>query len=240
MISGVKIPGNSLRRDIQDKLLDVLGRLCTLYEKCAMIHKSIGQGAITLDKATVVGKFKCVKKSVMLVGDTSTQLSAKRREQVLTKLNPVFSSLGKDEFPVDAKQLFGYGFEPRLKLQSETANTVHQAKKARKQFFRGSSPRRFQVRFREQYRGFQGFYRPVQGLRSSTPYSGAEAKHTTKPPGSFSAKPTTSAVSLLVQPSYIQVCSHICYIFPTWHQLAGCNIFYLLRNRSQGTLGCLN
>lgn len=116
MISGVKIPGYSLRRDIQDKLLDVLGRLCTLYEKCAMIHKSIGQGAITLDKATVVGKFKCVKKSVMLIGDTSAQLSAKRREQVLTKLNPVFSSLGKDEFPDAAKQLFGDGFEPRLKL----------------------------------------------------------------------------------------------------------------------------
>ena len=81
-----------------------------------MIHKSIGQGAITLGKATVVGKFKCVKKSVMLVGDTSAQLSVKRREQVLTKLNPVFSSLGKDEFPDAAKQLFGDGFEPRLKL----------------------------------------------------------------------------------------------------------------------------
>lgn len=167
-----------------------------------MIHKSIGQGAITLGKATVVGKFKCVKKSVMLIGDTSAQLSAKRREQVLTKLNPVFSSLGKDEFPDAAKQLFGDGFEPRLKLQSETANTVHQAKKTGKQFFRGSSPRRFQVRFRGQYRGFQGFYRPVQGLRSSTPYSGAEAEHTTKPPGSSSAKPTTSAVNKPSRPAH--------------------------------------
>ena len=119
----------------------------------------------------------------MLAGDISAQLPANCREQVLTKLNPVLSSLGKDEFPDAAKQLFGDGFEPRLKLQSETAKTVHQAKKAGKQFFRGSSPRRFQVRFRGQYRGFQGFYRPVQELRSSTPYSGAEAEHTTKPPG---------------------------------------------------------
>ena len=125
MISGIKIPDNSLR-DIQDKLLHVLGPLCTLYEKCAMIYESMDQGAITLDKAAVVGMFNCVK-SVMLVGDTSAQLSAKRHEQVLTKLNPVPSSLGKDEFPDVGKQLFGDGFESRLKLRSETVNTVHQA-----------------------------------------------------------------------------------------------------------------
>ena len=159
IISGVKIPDNS-PRDVQDKLLDVLGPLCTLYENCAMIYESMDQGAITLDKATVVGMFNCVKKSVMLVGDTSAQLSAEHREQVLTKLNPVLSSLGKEEFPDAGKQLFGDGFESRLKLRSETANTVHQAQKAGKQFFRGSAPRRLQGRFRGgrgQYRGFQGF-----------------------------------------------------------------------------------
>ena len=88
--------------------------------------------------------FNCMKMSVMLVGNTPPQLSAKRREQVLTKLNPVLSSLGKEEFPHAGKQLFGNGFEYRLKLQSETANTVHQAKKAGKQFFHGSAPWRFQ------------------------------------------------------------------------------------------------
>ena len=72
MISGVKIPDNSLR-DIQDKLVDVLGPLCTLYESCEMIYESIDQGEITLDKATVVGMFNCVKKSVMLADDTSAQ-----------------------------------------------------------------------------------------------------------------------------------------------------------------------
>ncbi|KAK2548552.1 hypothetical protein P5673_031222 [Acropora cervicornis] len=62
-------------------------------------------------------------------GDTSTQVSSKRREQVLTKLNPVLASLGKDDFPDSGKQLFGDGFESCLKLRSETANTVADAKK---------------------------------------------------------------------------------------------------------------
>ena len=110
MISGVKIPDNSLP-DIQDKLLDVLGPLHTLYENCAMIYESMDQGAITLDKATVVGMFNCVKKSLVLVGDTSAKLSVKRREQVLTNLNPVLSPLGKEEFTDAGKQLFGDGFE---------------------------------------------------------------------------------------------------------------------------------
>ena len=52
-----------------------------------MIYESMDQTASTFDKATVVGKFSCVKKSRMLVGDISAQLPAKRREQMLTKLN---------------------------------------------------------------------------------------------------------------------------------------------------------
>jgi len=79
-------------------------------------------------KATVDATFGCAK-TIMLVGDTSTQVSSKRREQVLTKLNPVLASLGKDDFPDSGKQLFGDGFESCLKLRSETANTVADAKK---------------------------------------------------------------------------------------------------------------
>ena len=72
--------------------------------------------ALILDKATVYTMFGCVKKNIMLVADTSTQVSSKHREEVLTKLNPVLASPGKEDFPDPGSQLFGDGFESRLKL----------------------------------------------------------------------------------------------------------------------------
>ncbi|XP_028417826.1 uncharacterized protein LOC114542492 [Dendronephthya gigantea] len=48
-------------------------------------------------------------KAILLVGDTCAQLSAKRREQVLSKLNPYLTSLGKEDFPEAEKELFGQG-----------------------------------------------------------------------------------------------------------------------------------
>ena len=114
MISGAKTQDNSLR-DIQDKILDVLGPLCALHENLKLMQESVENEEIILDKATVEAMFGCVKKAIMLVGDTSTQVSSKRREQVLTKLNPVVASLGKEDFPDSDKQLFEDGFEFRLK-----------------------------------------------------------------------------------------------------------------------------
>lgn len=173
MISGAKISDNSLR-DIQDKILDILGPLCSLHENITLMHESLEEDAITLDKATVAAMFGCVKKAIMLVGDTSAQISSKRREQVLTKLNPVLASLGKEAFPDSGKQLFGDGFEARLKLRSETANTVADAKKAGKTFFRGTAPRRFQGRFRGgrgQYRApYRGFLRPTSSYQTTSSF----------------------------------------------------------------------
>ena len=122
-ISGIKLPDNSLR-DIQDKILDVLGPLCSLHETITLMQESMEDDAITLDKATVTAMFGCVKKAIMLVGDTSVQVFSKRREQVLTKLNPVLASLGKEDFPDSGKQLFGDGFESRLKLRSRKQLTL--------------------------------------------------------------------------------------------------------------------
>ena len=45
--------------------------------------------------------------------------------------------MGKEDFPDSGKQLFGDGFESRLKLRSETADTVAQAKQASRPFFVG-------------------------------------------------------------------------------------------------------
>lgn len=102
MISGVKTHDNSLR-DIQDKILDVLDPLCALHENFTLMQESIENEEIILDKATVDAMFGCVKIAIMLVGDTSTQVSSKRREQVLTKLYPVLASLWKEDFPDSGK-----------------------------------------------------------------------------------------------------------------------------------------
>jgi len=75
-----------------------LGLLCALHENLTLIQESIENEEIILNKATVDAMFGCVKKAIMLVEDTSTQVSSKRREQVLNKLNPVLASLGKEDF----------------------------------------------------------------------------------------------------------------------------------------------
>jgi len=46
MISGAKI-SNNLLRDIQDKILDVLGPLCSLHENITLMHESLEEDAIT-------------------------------------------------------------------------------------------------------------------------------------------------------------------------------------------------
>ena len=171
MISGAKVTDNNLR-DMQDKVLDVLGPLCTIYENLNVLHESQNENSVTLDNSFVASMLNCTKKAILLVGDTSAQLSSKRREQVLAKLNPCLSSLGKEEFPDAGKQLFGDGFESRLKLRSETANTVAQAKQAGRPFFRVSAPRRPQGRYRggrSQFRQRTSTFSPTRGFRPPNP-----------------------------------------------------------------------
>ena len=193
MISGAKTQDNSLR-DIQDKILDVLSPLCALHENFTLMQESTENDEIILDKATVNAMFGCIKKAIMLVGDTSTQVSSKRREQVLTKLNPVLASLGKEDFPDSGKRLFEDGFESRLKLRSETANTVADAKKAGKSFFRGTAPQRFQGRFwggRGQYRApYRGFFRPTSSYQTtSTSFRGSSRAPFTQSQRLYQPKP---------------------------------------------------
>ena len=52
------------------------------------MHESLSENKVRLDSATVLAIMNCVKKAILLVGDTSAQLSAKRREQILAKPNP--------------------------------------------------------------------------------------------------------------------------------------------------------
>ena len=180
MIGGAKVTDNNVR-ETQDKILDILGPLCTMYENLNLIHECQSEDNLTLDNWL---------KAILLVGDTSAQLSTKRCKQALTKLNPCLSFLSKEDFPDSGKQLFGDGFENCLKLPSETANTVAQAKQAGKPFFRGSAPQRPQGRYwggRGQFR--QRFFQPTRGFRSQNPsFRGRGRAHTFTSPHQFQPK----------------------------------------------------
>lgn len=84
-----------------------LGLLCSLYESFILMHESLEDEAATLD----VALFGWIKKAIMLVQDTSAQVSSKCCGQILSELNPVLASLGKEDFPDSGTQLFGDGFE---------------------------------------------------------------------------------------------------------------------------------
>lgn len=106
----------------------------------------------------------------MLVGDTSAQLSAKRREQMLTKLNnPVLSSLDKEEFPELASNYFVMGLNTVLNYDQKRPTRYINTKKLASSFFG--------VLLLGESKGDSGaaednivprFYRPVPGLQSST------------------------------------------------------------------------
>ena len=81
--------------------------------------------------------------SMLLVGNASALLYKDRRSLLLKKINSkgTLTSLAAEEFPDAKKNLFGDGFEERLKPRSETANTLFQAANVgqRTSFFRGST-----------------------------------------------------------------------------------------------------
>ena len=107
-----------------------------MYENLLPLVSAAENGEeVTLDRQAVMAFMNCLKKSVMLVGDVSVIFTTPRRAQVLTKLNPSLASLGKEQFPDAGKQLFGEGFEGRLKARLETARTVAAADSAGKPFF---------------------------------------------------------------------------------------------------------
>ena len=62
---------------------------------------------------------------------------------MLEKINYMLASMAQEHFPDAQRQLFGHGFERRLKTRSETADTIAKASKAVatagsvKPFFRG-------------------------------------------------------------------------------------------------------
>ena len=132
---------------------------------------SIGSdGVIQMDKTSVNGFLSCVK------GDASAGISVTRRELVLKKINPLMASMAQEHFPDAKRQLFGPGFEQRLKTRSETADTIAKASKVAtagsvKPFFRGMAFRgrptsRGGHRF-PSTRPFRPFFQRRRGFRAS-------------------------------------------------------------------------
>ena len=141
LVSGVK-QADKDGRFLQDRVLDILGPMAFLYEHLNLIlHQSEeGTSSITLSHEQVKGLFNATYNSMLLVGNASALLSKERRSLVLKKINSkgTLTSLAAEEFPDAKKNLFGDGFEERLKARSETAKTLFQAANTgHKTFFRG-------------------------------------------------------------------------------------------------------
>ena len=86
------------------------------------------------------GLMAVIQRSIQLAGHASATISQKRRVAVLTKVNMAYASLGKEDFPDAGKDLFGKGFESRLKERTETVKEINEAKKVGQQLFWPAPP----------------------------------------------------------------------------------------------------
>jgi hypothetical protein len=123
-IQGVAAPAKPLK-ELQDNILDIFGPLCTVYENLLSMFNTVGaDSVIQHEKDSVSAFLTCIKHAMLLAGDVSTRVAINRRELVLKKINPLLLSLANENFSGTQRQLFGPGFEQRLKTRSETAETI--------------------------------------------------------------------------------------------------------------------
>ena len=135
-VQGITLPDKPLR-ELQDQVLDIFGPLSTVFENfMTMENTIISDGLVQLDGTAVRNFFECIKHAMMMTGDAVCRISTARRELVLKKINPLMVSLAQEEFPDVKRNLFGPGFEQRLKTRAETAVTIGKASRAGQPFFR--------------------------------------------------------------------------------------------------------
>ena len=146
-------------RFLQDKVLDITGPLCMLFQHLTAMSDSSNKD-LTLSQNQVQSLLQAVSYSMRLVGNVSSLISATRRSAVLNKINNhgSLASLGKEDYPNAGRKLFGAVFEAQLKARAETAQTLMDASYAG----RGRSQNRFLWR---------GNSRPFRG----SPYRGRGA-----------------------------------------------------------------
>ena len=142
-IHGVAAPDKP-HKDLQDSVLDVFGPLCTAYENLLSMESTMtSDGVVELDALGVRSFQDCLKHALVLTGDVVARIFTNRRELVLKKISPLMVSLAQEEFSDTNRNLFGSGFEQRLKTRSETAETIGKASRAGNPVFLGASSRGF-------------------------------------------------------------------------------------------------
>ncbi len=120
----------------------MFGPLCTVYENLLSMGSTVAvDGVVQLEASSVHNFSECIKHALLLLGDVAARMSTNCRELVPAKINPLMVSLAQQEFSDTKQDLFGSGFEQRLKSRSETAETISKAAQVSKPFFRGGASR---------------------------------------------------------------------------------------------------
>ncbi|PFX12630.1 hypothetical protein AWC38_SpisGene23376 [Stylophora pistillata] len=133
LMGGLTSPDAELR-EIHDKVLDIMGPLSTAHEH--LLDKlDAPSSIIQFSREEGTGLMAIIQRSIQLAGHAPATISQKRRVAVLSKENKAYASLGKEAFPGAGKDLFGKGFESRLKERTETAKAITEAKKVGQQLF---------------------------------------------------------------------------------------------------------
>ena len=94
---------------------------------------------------TVEDAKSAVADAIKLLGNASAQISRLRRKKVLKAVNPEIQDLAdEDIFAAAAPDLFGAGFETRMKERADSMKLLHAARppSTSKKFFHGGRPTR--------------------------------------------------------------------------------------------------
>ena len=125
LVQGAKATDKE-NRILQDKVLDITGPLCLMFEHLnAMINSNSPAKDLTQSQDEVKTLLQTVSYSIRLVRNVSSFMSATLRSAILNKINSqgTLASLGKD-YPKAGRKLFGAGLEERLKARAETAKIL--------------------------------------------------------------------------------------------------------------------
>ena len=122
---GIKTVDKDLRF-LQDRVLVTLGPISMLFEHIYGFLAETKPGEnVTLSYKQMKDLGAISSNAIRLLGNAFALLS-KEGKAVLNKINSkgTLSSLASEEFPQTGKNLFGDGFQTRVKTRSETAKTL--------------------------------------------------------------------------------------------------------------------
>ena len=95
-------------RFLQDKVLDITGPLCMMFEHLTAMSDSSSTKDLTLSQDQVQSLLQAVSYSIRLVGNASSLILATSRSAVLNKINNhgSLASLGKEDYPNAGRKLW--------------------------------------------------------------------------------------------------------------------------------------